>query len=232
MYINASNINNTFNNFLLGGTQRKKFLFKELDNKPKNTKILKLYNINNNIYNDEITLINNTNANDIYTTNYTTKNNRNSVKQEFMGSGNKIKKERKIKYINNSKNNIENYFFNPPMKIDINNINNLETNTILNNNLKKLDARNGEKKIKNNNNLTGNNSKKNVVKNIKDIIIENSNKNNLNLYNSFKNEINIHKTFNTSESLNKDVKKKLNKDKILNLKISQRFSNNNEIIQI
>jgi len=229
MYINASNINNTFNNFLLGGTQRKKFLFKELDNKPKNTKILKLYNINNNIYNDEITLINNTNANDIYTTNYTTKNNRNSVKQEFMGSGNKIKKERKIKYIHNSKNNIENYFFNPPMKIDINNINNLETNTIINNNLKKLDARNGEKKIKNNNNLTGNNSKKNVVKNIKDIIIENSNKNNLNLYNSFKNEINIHKTFNTSESLNKDVKKKLNKDKILNLKISQRFSNNNEI---
>ena len=232
MYINSSNINNTFNNFLLGGTQRKKILFKELENKPKNTKILKLYNINNNIYNDEITLINNTNSNDIYTTNYTTKNNKNGAKQEMMGSGNKIKKDKKIKYINNSKNNIENYLFNPPMKIDINNINNLESNTIINNNLKKIDIRSGEKKIENNkikdNNLTGNNSKKNVVKNIKDIIIENSNKNNLNLYNSFKSEINMNKPFNTSESIKKDVKKKLNKNKILNLKISQRFSNYNE----
>ena len=31
MYINASNINNTYNNFLLGGTQRKKLNFKEND---------------------------------------------------------------------------------------------------------------------------------------------------------------------------------------------------------
>ena len=80
-----------------------------------------------------------------------------------------------------------------------------------------MDIRSGEKKIENNkikdNILTGNNSKKNVVKNIKDIIIENSNKNNLNLYNSFKSEINMNKPFNTSESIKKDVKKKLKKKK-------------------
>ena len=231
MNINASNINNTFNNFLLGGTQRKKILFKEIDHKPKNTtKILKLYNINNNIYNDETTLINNTNVNDIYTTNYTTKNNRNVAKNDLMGSGQKAKKEKKVKYINKDKNNIEHFMFNPSMKINTNNINNLENNTIINNNIKKLDIKSAEKKVKNNNNLTGNN-RKNVEKNIKDIIIENNNKNNLNLINSFKSEINIHNTcntyntFNTNESKNKESKKKLNNDKILNLKISQRCSN-------
>ena len=238
MYINASNINNTFNNFLLGGTQRKKISFKENENKKKNNKILQLYNLNNNIYNDEITLINNTKLNnDIYTTNYTTKNNKYSVKNAMMGSENKIKKDKKIKIINKYKSNLENYMFNPSMKIDINNINNIENNSILNNlnnNIKKIYIRSDEKKVKNSNNLTGNNNKKNVVKNIKDIIIENSNKNNLNLINSFKSEVNIlntysaYNTFNTNDSKKKESKKKYNEKKIQNLKVSQRGSNSNE----
>ena len=237
MYINASNINSTFNNFLQGGTQRKKISFKENDNKKKNNKILQLYNINNNIYNDEITLINNTNMNDIYTTNCTTKtNNRNSAKQAMMGSGNKIKKDKKIKIINKY-NNIEHYIFNPSMKIDTNYINNVGNSSIINNinnNIKKLDIRSGENKIKNNSNLLGNINKKNVVKNIKDIIIENSNKNNINLINSFKSDVNVlntFNTFNTNDSKKKDSKKKLNKNKIQNLKISQRGPNCNEFNQ-
>ena len=238
MYINSNNINNTFNNFLLGGTQRKKISFKEFNNnKQKNNKILKLYNINNNIYNDEVTLINSTNINDIYTTNFTTKNNnnRNSGKNEMMGSGNKIKKSKKLHFFKNYKNNIEHIIYNPSMKIDTNYINNLECNSIINNNIKKLEIRSGEKKRKNNFEiLNGNHSKKNVIKNIKDIIIENSNKNNLNLIHSFKSEVNIHNTgnvystFNTNESKQKDSKNKDLQNKIKNLKISQRGSNSNE----
>ena len=239
MYINSNNINNTFNNFLFGGTHRKKISFKEFNNnKQKNNKILKLYNINNNIYNDEITLINSTNINDIYTTNFTTKNNnnRNNGKNDLMGSGNKIKKNKKLHLFKKYKNNIEHIIFNPSMKIDTNYINNLESNSILNNNIKKLEIRSGEKKKKNNYEiLTGNHSKKNVIKNIKDIIIENSNKNNLNLIHSFKSEVNIHNTkneyntFNTNESRKKDSKRKDYKNKINNLKISQRGSNYNDI---
>ena len=238
MYINSNNINNTFNNFLFGGTHRKKISFKEFNNnKQKNNKILKLYNINNNIYNDEITLINSTNINDIYTTNFTTKNNnnRNNGKNDLMGSGNKIKKNKKLHLYKKYKNNIEHIILNPSMKIDTNYINNLESNSILNNNIKKLEIRSGEKKKKNNYEiLTGNHSKKNVIKNIKDIIIENSNKNNLNLIHSFKSEVNIHNTkneyntFNTNESRKKDSKQGLSKDKIKNLKISQRSSICNE----
>ena len=229
IYINPSNINNTFNNFLLSGTQRKKISFKDFDNKQKNNKILKLYNINNNIYNDEITLINNTNINDEQTTNYTTKNNKNNGKNFLIGSVNKLKKNKKLKLINKYKNNIEHYILNPSINIDTNYINNMEITSIINNDLQKLDIRSGEKKIKNNgNNLTGNNSKKNVIKNIKDIIIENSNKNNINLIHSFKSEVNIHNTGNTYNNFNTNESKKNNskikdfKSKIHNLKISQR----------
>ena len=235
MYINANNINTTFNNFLLGGTQRRKISFNDNDNNQKNTKTIKLYNINNSAYNDEITLINNNNANDIYTTNYTTKNNRNNIKNTKVDSGNKIRKERNIKYINKCKNNIGHHMLNPSMKIDTNNINNMDNNSIINNlKIKKLDIRVREKKIKNNINLVGNSSKKNDVKNIKDIIIENNNKNNVNLISSFKSEKNIHNlgfgnnTFNTNESRKKDSKQGLSKDKIQNLKISQRSSICNE----
>ena len=225
IYINPNNINNTFNNFLLSGTQRKKISFKDFEGKQKSNKILKLYNNNNNIYNDEITLINNTNINDVQTTNYTTKNNKNSGKNILIGSGNKLKKNKKLKLINKYKNNIEHFILNPSMKIDTNYINNMET-SIINNNINKLDIRSGEKKIKNNNmDLTGNYSKKNVIKNIKDIIIENSNKNNVNLIHSFKSEVNIHNTgnnYNTNESKKKNSKIKDFKSKIHNLKISQR----------
>ena len=229
MYLNANNINTTFNNFLVGGTQRRKIIYNDNDNNQKNTKTIKLYDINNN-YNDEITLVNNNNINDIYTTNYTTKNNRNKTKNTKGDSGNKIKKERDIKYNNKSKNNQGHHLFNPSMKIDTNNINNMDNNSIINNiKIKKLDIRVREKKLKNNN-LVGNSSKKKDVKNIKDIIIENSNKNNLNLISSFKSEKNIHNicfgnsTFNTNESKKNYSKKKLSKDKIQNLKISQRSS--------
>ena len=235
MYINASNINNTFNNFLLGGTQRKKITFKEFDKQQKNNKILKLYNLNNNIYNDETTLINNTNINDLYTTNYTTKNNKNYSKNA-MGSGNKNKKSKKMNFIHKcNQQKIEHFMFNPAIKIDTNYINNIEMNSIISdNNIKNVDLRSGGKKLKKNENLIRNNSKKNVVKNIKDIIIENSNKNNINLIHSFKSELNIHNnynvynTFNTNESKQKDSKRKSLKTKIQNLKISQRGPNSSE----
>ena len=227
MYINASNINNTYNNFLLGGTQRKKLNFKENDKNSKNNRLLQLYNINNNcnnIYNDELTAINNTNINEIYTTNYTTKNtnNRNSAKNVFFNSSNIFKKDKKINLINKFNINKDQYGYNHQIKIDTNNINN-----IINGNIKKLEIKNDQKNNKNN-------SKTNLVKNIKDIIIENSN-HNINLMHSFKSEINIHNaynsynTFNTYESNENKITKKSLKSKIQNLKNSNR-SNCNSVL--
>lgn len=96
-------------------------------------------------------MINNTNINDLYTTNYTTKNNKNYSKNA-MGSGNKNKKSKKMNFIHKcNQQKIEHFMFNPAIKIDTNYINNIEMNSIISdNNIKNVDLRSGGKKLKKN----------------------------------------------------------------------------------
>ena len=186
--LSRENIKGGGNNFLQGGTQRKKILINDIEN---NNKILRLYDLN--ILNkDDYTLINNINE-ITFTTNHKNQNRKekkHSSNNLIINSGNKYKGDKKVSLVDKFTNNYEYYKHHNQIKIDTNNINNINNsiNNINNNITKKnssipFKARSNDKIIKNYKNISGNKSKENIVKNIKNLIIENNNKNNIDLIN-------------------------------------------------
>ena len=204
--LSRENIRGGGNNFLQGGTQRKKILMNDIEN---NNKILRLYDLN--ILNkDDYTFTNNTNE-----ITFTTNNNQKNKKEKkhssnnlLINSGNKYKGDKKVSLVDKFTNNLEYYKNHNQIKIDINNINNSITN-ITNKNINILyKAQSNDKIIKNYMNISGNKSKENIVKNIKNIIIENNNKNNFDLISRLKDEIN------KGNATNKNNNKNNNKEAI------------------
>ena len=202
------------NNFLQGGTQRKKMPNKDKENN--NNKILKLYDYNN-MSNNDFTIINNTS--DIMFTmknnfkNKNTQEKKHSFNNVLLNSGNKFKGDKKFSLVDKYTNNLEYSKKQNQIKINTNNINNINTNHI-NNILSKKEnipiykAQSNDKK-KNLKNLSSNHSKENIVKNIKNIIIENSYKNNVDLINHLKNEANVYSANNTNNANTNTNNKKI-----------------------
>ena len=187
--LSRENMRGGGNNFLQGGTQRKKILGNDIDN---NNKILRLYDFNTN--KDENTLINN---NDI--TFNTNSNNKhvNSTNNVILNSGNKYKVDKKVSLVDKIKNNNNSNYY--KQNLLVKNDNNNNNRNINNKNNIPYKAQSNEKKIKNYMNLSTNHSKENIVKNIKNIIIENSNKNNINFMNHLKSDANIYVSYNTNK---------------------------------
>ena len=154
--LSRENIRGGGNNFLQGGTQRKKILMNDIEN---NNKILRLYDLN--ILNkDDYTFTNNTNE-----ITFTTNNNQKNKKEKkhssnnlLINSGNKYKGDKKVSLVDKFTNNLEYYKNHNQIKIDINNINNSITN-ITNKNINILyKAQSNDKIIKNYMNISGNKS--------------------------------------------------------------------------
>ena len=225
--LSRENMKGGGNNFLQGGTQRKKISINDIENNKK--KFFKLYDFNNS-NKDDYNLINNTN--DII---FTTANNinkyipekKNSLNNILLNSGIKFKGDKKVSLVDKYTNNLEFNKHHNQIKIDINNINNINNN---NTNAKKdiiptFKAQSNDKIIKKYN-LLKNHSKENIVKNIKNIIIENSNKNNIDLVNRLKNENNI--VYSSNITKTKNSTNKTNKEAItINQQIKKLNTNEN-----
>ena len=222
--LSRENMRGGGNNFLQGGTQRKKVSIIDIENNK--NKILKLYDFNN-MNKEDYTITNNTNDN-IFTSTNINKNfpeKKNSLNNVLLNSGNKYKLDKKISLIDKFSNNLEYNKQSNQIKIDTNNINNINyNNNHKKDSIPKFKAQSNDKKIKNYMNLSNNHSKENMVKNIKNIIIENSNKNNIELINFLKNEAKI---INTSSNniTNSNNNNKINKEAIT---LNQKTKNINQ----
>ena len=202
------------NNFLQGGTQRKNISNKNDENN--NKKILKLYDYNI-MNNNDFTLINNTNDIIFTTKNKNMKEKKHSLNNVLLNSGNKFKGEKKFSLVDKFTKNLEYNKQHNQIKIDINNINNIIPKK---ENIPICKVQSNDKK-KNLKNLTNNHSKENIVKNIKNIIIENSNKNNIELINHLKNEANIYSTNNTNTNNINTNNKKMKDSNMINQQIKK-----------
>ena len=211
--LSRENMHGGGNNFLQGGTQRKKIHINDVENN--NHKILKLYDFNN-MNKEDNTIINNTN--DVI---FTTNNNKNvqekknSANNVILNSGNKYKVDKKISLVDKFSNNIDYYRHHNQIKIDTKNINNsINNNIIIQKNSIPYKAQSNDKNMKNYINLSSNNSKEKIAKNIKNIIIENSNKNNINYINHFKSDVNVYNSYKTNNINNNNIKTKNSKEGI------------------
>ena len=104
---------------------------------------------------------------------------KNSLNNILLNSGIKYKGDKKVSLVDKFTNN---YGFNKhhnQIKIDISNINNIDNNINEKKDITLTGKDQSNDKIVKNYNLLQNNSKDNIIKNIKKIIIENSNKNNI-----------------------------------------------------
>ena len=226
--LSRENMRGGGNNFLVGGSQRKKISAANQINNNTNNKILGLYDFNNSnkkdysILNDVNEIIFNTNN-----INKKIQEKKNSSNNVIINSGNKFNKDKKVSLIDKFTNNMDYHKNHNQIKIDINNINNINSNNIIPKNNIPHKTQSNDIIIKNCINLSSINSKENIVKNIKNIIIENNNKNSIN---PFKNEVNIYNTNNTNNN------SKANKDTMtINQQIkkikSNEFINNNKKFQ-
>ena len=198
--LSRENMRGGGNNFLVGGTQRKRMLMNDIEYN--NNKILRLYELNN-ANKDDNNIINNTND-VIFTINNSNIKHINSTHNVVINSGNKYKGDKKVSLVDKLQNNKEYYKKNQIVKIDKNNSNkNIQKNI-------PYQSHTNEKKIKNYMNLSSNHSKDNIVKNIKNIIIENSNKNNINFINRLKSDAGIYNSYKTSYNTNSKYNNKSN----------------------
>ena len=207
-------------NFLQGGTQRKKITINDIEN---NNKIMKLYDFNN-MNKEDNTIVNSTNDIRANASNNNNKNNQekksnNGNNVKIINSGNKYKVEKKISLVDKFSNNIDYHKHHNQIKIDTKNINNsINSNIIKQKNSIPYKAQSNEKNMQHYINLSSNNNKENMAKNIKNIIIENSNKNNANYINRFKSDVNLYNSYksnnaNTNTNSNTNTNANINNNK-------------------